>query len=108
MKRMRCLTMAMIVIAPAIALADEALEKAAQDPNQWVLPLGSYSGIRHSTLSQITKANAGKLKVAWTMSTGTLRGQEGQPLVIGNMMYFEVGVGAFEVHHVADDQRLTL
>jgi len=89
MKRMRCLTMAMIVIAPAIALADEALEKAAQDPNQWVLPLGSYSGIRHSTLSQITKANAGKLKVAWTMSTGTLRGQEGQPLVIGNMMYFE-------------------
>ena len=29
------------------------------------------------------------MKVAWTMSTGTLRGQEGQPLVIGNMMYFE-------------------
>jgi lanthanide-dependent methanol dehydrogenase len=81
--------MAMIVIAPAAALADEALEKAAQDPNQWVLPLGSYSGIRHSTLSQITKANAGKLRVAWTMSTGTLRGQEGQPLVVGNMMYFE-------------------
>ena len=23
------------------------------------------------------------------MSTGTLRGQEGQPLVIGDMMYFE-------------------
>ena len=23
------------------------------------------------------------------MSTGTLRGQEGQPLVVGNMMYFE-------------------
>lgn len=89
MKRMRWLCMATIVIAPAIALADEALEKSAQDPNQWVLPLGSYSGIRHSTLSQITKANAGKLKVAWTMSTGTLRGQEGQPLVIGNMMYFE-------------------
>ena len=27
--------------------------------------------------------------MAWSMSTGTLRGQEGQPLVIGNMMYFE-------------------
>jgi len=24
------------------------------------------------------------MKVAWTMSTGTLRGQEGQPLVVGN------------------------
>jgi PQQ-dependent dehydrogenase (methanol/ethanol family) len=53
------------------------------------LPLGSYAGIRHSTLTQINTKNADKLHVAWTMSTGTLRGQEGQPLVVGNMMYFE-------------------
>ena len=33
--------------------------------------------------------NVFKLKVAWTMSTGALRGHEGQPLVVGNMMYFE-------------------
>ncbi len=77
-----------VMIVPSMR-ADEALEKAAQDPNQWVLPLGSYSGIRHSTLTQINPRNAGKLRVAWTMSTGTLRGQEGQPLVVGNMMYFE-------------------
>lgn len=77
------------MIAPTVARADEALEKAAQDPNQWVLPLGSYSGIRHSKLTQINAKNAGKLHVSWTMSTGTLRGQEGQPLVVGNMMYFE-------------------
>jgi PQQ-dependent dehydrogenase (methanol/ethanol family) len=89
MNRMKWLGMFAIVMAPAIMIADEALEKAAQDPNQWVIPLGSYSGIRHSTLKQITTANAAKLHVAWTMSTGTLRGQEGQPLVVGNMMYFE-------------------
>jgi PQQ-dependent dehydrogenase (methanol/ethanol family) len=71
------------------ALAQNDLDKTSQDPNQWVLPLGTYSGIRHSKLSQINTRNAGKLKVAWTMSTGTLRGQEGQPLVVGNMMYFE-------------------
>jgi PQQ-dependent dehydrogenase (methanol/ethanol family) len=65
------------------------LEKTSQDPNQWVLPLGNYAGIRHSKLGQITTKNAKDLKVAWMMSTGTLRGQEGQPLVIGNMMYFE-------------------
>jgi lanthanide-dependent methanol dehydrogenase len=53
------------------------------------LPLGNYAGLRHSKLSQITPANAAKLKVAWTMSTGTLRGQEGQPLIVGNMLYFE-------------------
>jgi PQQ-dependent dehydrogenase (methanol/ethanol family) len=90
MNCMRWLSVAVaLAMAPTIALPDEALEKDAQDPNQWVLPLGSYAGIRHSKLTQINSKNAGKLRVAWTMSTGTLRGQEGQPLVVGNMMYFE-------------------
>jgi lanthanide-dependent methanol dehydrogenase len=80
---------ACLVLAPVVSVANEPLQKDSQDPNQWVIPLGSYSGIRHSKLSQINSKNAGKLKVAWTMSTGTLRGQEGQPLVVGNMMYFE-------------------
>lgn len=71
------------------AFAAGPLETEAQDPNQWVLPLGSYSAIRHSTLKQITPDNVWKLRVAWEMSTGTLRGQEGQPLVVGDMMYFE-------------------
>ena len=77
------------MITQTVAFADDTLQKDSQDPNQWVIPLGNYGGSRHSKLTQITNKNAGKLKVAWTMSTGTLRGQEGQPLVIGNMMYFE-------------------
>ena len=88
MNRMKWLSLALAICTP-VALADEALDKASQDPNQWVLPLGSYSGIRHSKLSQINTKNVDKLHVAWMMSTGTLRGQEGQPLVIGNMMYFQ-------------------
>lgn len=71
------------------ANAAEPLETESQDANQWVLPLGSYSAIRHSKLNQINPGNVSRLKVAWMMSTGTLRGQEGQPLVIGDMMYFE-------------------
>jgi len=57
--------------------------------SDWTIPLGSYSAIRHSPLKQIDKSNAGKMRMAWSMSTGTLRGQEGQPLVVGDMMYFE-------------------
>ena len=38
-------------------------------------------------LNQITKHNVGKLQVAWTFSTGVLRGHEGAPLVIGDVMY---------------------
>ena len=58
-----------------------------KDPNQWVQQLGNYSGQRYSELDQINKENVGDLQVAWTFSTGVLRGHEGSPLVIGNMMY---------------------
>ena len=91
MNRIKWMSLGIVLCSAMVGIlrADEALEKDAKDPNQWVLPLGSYAGIRHSTLSQINTKNADKLHVAWTMSTGTLRGQEGQPLVVGNMMYFE-------------------
>jgi PQQ-dependent dehydrogenase (methanol/ethanol family) len=73
----------------AFAQANDDLMKMSQDANQWVIPLGNYSGTRHSSLTQINAQNVFKLHVAWTMSTGALRGHEGQPLVVGNMMYFE-------------------
>ena len=72
-----------------MALCGCGAPKVAEQDAQWLLPLGSYNAIRHSKLNQIDTKNVGKMRVAWTMSTGTLRGQEGQPLVVGNMMYFE-------------------
>jgi PQQ-dependent dehydrogenase (methanol/ethanol family) len=48
---------------------------------------GNFANHRYSELKQINKENVGTLKVAWTMSTGVLRGHEGSPLVIGDMMY---------------------
>ena len=72
-----------------VALCGCGAPKVAEQDAQWLLPLGSYNAIRHSKLNQIDTKNVGKMRVAWTMSTGTLRGQEGQPLVVGNMMYFE-------------------
>ncbi|HVW70680.1 MAG TPA: methanol/ethanol family PQQ-dependent dehydrogenase, partial [Steroidobacteraceae bacterium] len=46
-----------------------------------------YANHRYSTLKQITADNVGRLQVAWTLSTGVLRGHEGSPLVIGDTMY---------------------
>ena len=90
MKDCLCLIVSLLACAAvASAAGPDGPDTMSQDANQWVMPLGSYHGIRHSKLNQITADNAAKLQVAWTMSTGTLRGQEGQPLVIGNMMYFE-------------------
>ena len=56
-------------------------------PGEWPMPGGDYSNSRYSELADITAANATKLQVAWAMSTGVLRGHEGQPLVIDNTMY---------------------
>jgi len=63
------------------------LLKMQQDPANVVMPTGNYANHRYSALSQITPANVGKLQAAWTFSTGVLRGHEGQPLVIGDVMY---------------------
>ena len=57
------------------------------NPAEWVMPNGNYSSTRYSTLSQINKDNVGDLQPAWTFSTGVLRGHEGGPLVIGDVMY---------------------
>ncbi len=69
------------------ALANESVLELTADDNNWAIQTGDYSNQRYSELDQITRENVGDLQVAWTFSTGVLRGHEGSPLVIGNMMY---------------------
>ena len=61
--------------------------KLMQNPNDWVLQTGDYANTRYSKLDQINAENVKNLQVAWTFSTGVLRGHEGSPLVIGDTMY---------------------
>jgi alcohol dehydrogenase (cytochrome c) len=69
------------------ALANEELLKLEKDPNQWVMPTGNYANWRYSPLTQINATNVKDLRPVWTFSTGVLRGHEGGPLIIGNVMY---------------------
>ena len=69
------------------ASAQNDLVKMSQNPKDWVMPTGDYFNQRYSQLKQINASNVGKLQVAWTFSTGVLRGHEGAPLVIGDTMY---------------------
>jgi PQQ-dependent dehydrogenase (methanol/ethanol family) len=78
---------AVAAFASGTASANDELLKLQQDAKQWVMPTGDYSNHRYSQLKQITAQNVGKLQVAWTFSTGVLRGHEGAPLVIGDIMY---------------------
>jgi PQQ-dependent dehydrogenase (methanol/ethanol family) len=57
------------------------------EDGQWLRPAKDYASTRYSELDQITTANVASLKLAWTFSTGVLRGHEAAPLVVGSTMY---------------------
>src|ERR1700730_12667764 len=78
---------AVAAFATGAASANDELIKLSQDSKNWALPTGDYANHRYSGLKQINAGNVGKLQVAWTFSTGVLRGHEGAPLVIGDVMY---------------------
>lgn len=74
-------------VLAAPALANESIKKCVADSNNWCMQQGDWSSQRYSKLDQINTKNVGNMKVAWTFSTGVLRGHEGSPLVIGSTMY---------------------
>ncbi|MER9872398.1 methanol/ethanol family PQQ-dependent dehydrogenase [Mesorhizobium sp. M0195] len=69
------------------ASANEDLAKLASDAKNWAMQTGDYANTRYSKLNQITADNVKNLQVKWSFSTGVLRGHEGGPLVIGDVMY---------------------
>ena len=87
MKRLLTLFAVLAMGGAQLAYANPDLQKIIDDPNQWAIQTGDYANQRYSKLDQINKDNVGKMQVAWTFSTGVLRGHEGSPLVIGDMMY---------------------
>ena len=72
---------------PALVLANADVAKLTKDPKNWAMQAGDFANKRHSDLKQINKDNVKNLRVAWTFSTGVLRGHEGGPLVIGDTLY---------------------
>lgn len=75
------------IAVPGVVSANEELMALSQDPDNWVMWGRTYDGQRYSPLNQINNENVGNLQVAWTFSTGVLRGHEGGPLVIGDTMW---------------------
>ena len=75
------------VAVPSVVSANDEVMALSQDANNWVMWGRTYDGTRYSPLNEINKENVGNLQVAWTFSTGVLRGHEGGPLVIGDTMW---------------------
>jgi PQQ-dependent dehydrogenase (methanol/ethanol family) len=87
MTRLLACSAALATVLAGPALANDSVLTMQKNPNDWVLQTGDYANTRYSKLSQINRDNVGDLQVAWTFSTGVLRGHEGSPLVVGDTMY---------------------
>jgi PQQ-dependent dehydrogenase (methanol/ethanol family) len=72
---------------PGVALANADVEKNIANEKNWAMQAGDMFNQRYSKLKQINAGNVGKMQVAWTFSTGVLRGHEGSPLVVDGKMY---------------------
>jgi PQQ-dependent dehydrogenase (methanol/ethanol family) len=65
------------------------IEAAATAPEdgQWIRPAKDFASSRYSGLTEINTSNVGTLQPAFQFNTGTMRGQEAAPLVVGSTMY---------------------
>jgi PQQ-dependent dehydrogenase (methanol/ethanol family) len=85
--KLKTLSIAMMSLAvTGVAVADE-LRTMQENENNWVSAAGNYNNQRYSKLAQINKGNVADLEMAWSFSTGVLRGHEGNSLVIDGTMY---------------------
>ena len=76
----------------SVALAASANAQAARSgawtlnapEGEWHMTGRDYGLQRYSPLKQITTSNVAELRPVWSFSTGTLRGDQGNALVVGN------------------------
>lgn len=82
--------LALAAVAASPGLAAEAAPPAAAAPaddGEWRMPAKNYASTRFSELDQINAGNVRDLAVAFTFSTGVVRGHEAAPIVAGGAMF---------------------
>jgi PQQ-dependent dehydrogenase (methanol/ethanol family) len=88
MKRLSGLLVAATFVLPVFTTAcTNGTSQPKEEDKQWTMQNKNYQATRYSSLDSINTDNIKNLKVAWTFSTGVLRGHEGGPLVVGSTMY---------------------
>src|SRR5713226_1895600 len=91
--KMRRFTLALFAAASWEASATgqvtyERLVHAANESGNWLTYSGTYRSWRYSSLDQITRQTASRLKVEWVYQMPTTLMVETTPLVVDGIMYF--------------------
>jgi alcohol dehydrogenase (cytochrome c) len=66
-------------------VTDERLRNP--EPSNWLQYRANYGGWGYSPLDKINDRNVGKLKLAWSFSTGQVEGHQSPPIVNNGYMY---------------------
>jgi alcohol dehydrogenase (cytochrome c) len=93
LRRAICLGLAAMsatCLVAAAAQSPTAAELLAPPAQSWPGYHGDSSGRRHSSLTQISKANVGKLGLAWVFQTGQVASLKSTPLVVDGIAYLTV------------------
>jgi PQQ-dependent dehydrogenase (methanol/ethanol family) len=69
------------------AMSGSLVSDSTVEEGDWRMPAKDYASTRFSGLDQINTTNVGRLALAWTFSTGLLRGHEAAPIVADNTMF---------------------
>ena len=89
----RALLLASLIIPLTVAgqepsgVSFERLRNAAQEPQNWLMYGGDYTGDRHSLLREITPANVKTLQLQWMYQGRVAGAWEPTPLVVDGIMY---------------------
>ena len=86
----RILFSLLLLLASPLAAAEvtsQRLERAASEPQNWLMYSGGYNSQRYSGLKQITKANVKKLELQWVVQDQVPGVWQSNPLVVDGVMY---------------------
>ena len=88
----------LLVASHGLGRADDALDKALQNNDNWPMYGRTYDNQRYSPLNQITDQNVGGLKLAWAFQVGALRSNEASPIEIDGTLYISSSSGPKSVY----------
>lgn len=87
MKTSAAVSLSITALLFTVPVFADSLQQLQQNPANWVMPAGDYANTRYSELKQINQDTVADLQMAWSFSTGVLRGHEGNALIVNDTLY---------------------
>ena len=81
------LPLALIVASLPAQVTYDRILNAAREPQNWLTYSGGYSGMRYSTLTQLSRDNVKNLALKWVWRPRYLEKMEATPLVVDGVLY---------------------